>query len=83
MNTKSMLVPLAALSLMLWTGCATERTHNISSRPVNLLEGRANTHPEMRTGLDRDYNSRHDQIVGLPPAIIVESAGSERLEKVE
>ena len=81
MRTIPKLAILAASGLIMSAGCATEGTQNVSERPVNLLDARANTHPAMRSGLDRNYSN--DYIIGLPPSIIVESAGSERLQKVE
>jgi uncharacterized lipoprotein YajG len=78
MNTKSMLIPLAA-SLFLMAGCATERSSydNASAKPVNLLQQRADTNPALRTGLND--NAKQNAVVIVPVSLeIVEASGAER-----
>jgi hypothetical protein len=71
---------VASLSLALFAGCATERNvYDVSERPANLLEQRADTYRGARTGLD-SYASR-DTVSVLPaPTVIHEAAGARRPE---
>jgi len=69
---------------MLLAGCASDRTFYdnglADTGPVDLIHGRANTHPEMETGLNHyagENTTVDERLVGVP-VIIEEGAGAER-----
>ena len=86
MKTKSKVVGplLAALTgSLLLVGCASDPSRDtigfVDARPANLLESRANTFPEAKTGLDEyaGEDLTFEERVVQAPVVIEEAAGAE------
>jgi hypothetical protein len=88
MNTKlkSVRFVLAVtFASLLWAGCASPSSQtyyvdaSADTQPVDLTKRRADTHPELRSGLEQ--YGRLERVTEAPNPVIEEAAGAPRVPK--